>query len=255
MRILIQKIGLFVACSALLVFAAFSAHKSAQANYAIGVSEAPAEAPHYTVSASSAIKKSRQSAVRVMSVSPDGEYISSASGTYIKYKGLYYILTVSHGLAGECEDTKIIVGAGLYDCVRYAAVDYFKDYAIIEVGPIDGRRAINIPRDIPRDRRWGAHTSIMRNTFYTGYPNGLGPLTFDGTIVGYEGEHYVYIQSFAWSGSSGSGVFNDSGKLIGYILAISVGVSEYGFDVLEDIVIVVPLLNVDWSHLEVQGEQ
>jgi len=44
------------------------------------------------------------------------------------------------------------------------------------------------------------------------------------------------------------GVFNERGKLIGYILALDVGVSEYGVDILEDIVVIVPTHHVDWSH-------
>ena len=89
---------------------------------------------------------------------------------------------------------------------------------------------------------------MLTRVYHTGYPNNMGPLTFDGTIVGYSDENYMYINSYAWSGSSGSGVFNERGKLIGYVLALDVGVSEYGVHILEDIVVVVPTSAVDWTH-------
>ena len=255
MKIIWREIGLVIGCAALLAFASLSSYKSASINYIIGDPETPIDPPHYNVAASKAVKQSRRSAVRVMSISPDGEYVSSASGTYIKFKNGHYVLTVSHGLVGECEGTKIVVGVSFYDCVQFAVVDYYTDYAIIEVEQMPDRKPVMVPGSIPRDRMWGKHTSLMRKVFYTGYPNGMGPLTFDGSIVGFDSDRYVYIHSFAWSGSSGSGVFNDSGKLIGYILAINVGVSEYGLDVLEDVVIVVPLLNINWNQIKRQGEE
>ena len=47
-----------------------------------------------------------------------------------------------------------------------------------------------------------------------------------------------FINSYAWAGSSGSGVFNSDGKLMGIITAVSVANTEYGVDVMEDLIIV-----------------
>ena len=74
--------------------------------------------------------------------------------------------------------------------------------------------------------------------------------TLDGKIVGFNDNEDMFIHSYAWPGASGSGVFNEDGKLIGYIMAISLGFTEYGISVLEDIVIVVPLFKIDWDELE-----
>ena len=41
----------------------------------------------------------------------------------------------------------------------------------------------------------------------------------------------------------------ESGKLIGIITAISVGSTEFGIDVLEDIMIVIPLYKIEWDML------
>jgi len=67
--------------------------------------------------------------------------------------------------------------------------------------------------------------------------------------VGYADGDYVYMNSFAWGGASGSGVFTAKGQFVGYVLAIDIGQTDYGVDVLEDIVIVVPAFKIDWATL------
>jgi V8-like Glu-specific endopeptidase len=66
-------------------------------------------------------------------------------------------------------------------------------------------------------------------------------------VVGYGHGETLYIFSHAYGGASGSGVFTENGKYIGYITAIDVGQTEWGIDVLENIVLVAPAFNVDWS--------
>ena len=66
---------------------------------------------------------------------------------------------------------------------------------------------------------WKKTLTILNHVVYTGYPNSIGPLTIQGSIMGFDPSGIMYIQSYAWSGSSGSGVFDQSGNLIGYILA------------------------------------
>ena len=63
------------------------------------------------------------------------------------------------------------------------------------------------------------------------------------------GGDFVYIKSYAWSGASGAGVFTSDGKLMGYVLALDVGQTEFGIDVLEDVVFVVPITFVRWDAL------
>ena len=56
----------------------------------------------------------------------------------------------------------------------------------------------------------------------------------------------MFLNSYAWTGSSGSGVFNSRGKLVGIIMALDVGTTQYGVDVLENLLIVVPVYQIDW---------
>jgi hypothetical protein len=63
------------------------------------------------------------------------------------------------------------------------------------------------------------------------------------------------INSFAWGGSSGSGVFTHDGTLIGYVVALDIGVTEYGVDVLEDVVMVMPIFRVDWAEVKREAKK
>ena len=59
--------------------------------------------------------------------------------------------------------------------------------------------------------------------------------------------NYIFLHSYAWPGSSGSGVFSHNGNMIGIIIALNVGITAAGYDVLEDLVIVTPLFMIDWD--------
>ena len=65
--------------------------------------------------------------------------------------------------------------------------------------------------------------------------------------MGYSPENHIYMHSYGWAGASGSGIFNTDGQLVGHVMAIIVGETAHGMNVLEDIVVVVPLFKVDWS--------
>jgi len=193
-----------------------------------------------------AIRKSRASAVRVMSLSGDQQVFSSASGTYITAYGRYFVLTVNHGIQGPCELTRIEASNEFVGCVRFIKLDELADYALIEIEKLESRTPLRIPRDAASRKQ---DFAIMTDVYYTGFPNGTGPLTVDGKIIGYMGGDFVYIKSYAWSGASGAGVFTSDGKLMGYVLALDVGQTEFGIDVLEDVVFVVPITFVRWDAL------
>jgi len=193
-----------------------------------------------------AIRKSRASSVRVMSLSEDQQVFSSATGTYLTAYGRYFVLTVNHGIQGPCELTRIEGSDEFVNCIRYIDLDTKSDYALVEIEKLTTRTPIEIPRDLAKGSR---DFAIMTEVYYTGFPNGAGPLTIDGKIIGYMGGDFIYVKSYAWSGSSGGGVFSSDGKLIGYVLALDVGYTEYGIDVLEDIVFVVPVTTVRWDSL------
>tara|TARA_Y100000310_G_scaffold291151_1_gene318886 strand:+ start:814 stop:1575 length:762 start_codon:yes stop_codon:yes gene_type:complete len=191
-------------------------------------------------------KKSRQSAVRVLSMAENGQ-IASSSGTYITAQSKYYVISVMHGIHGTCETTRVHSHAGFSNCMRFVTLNEIADYAIIEIEKIPSLVPVKIPPSIPKGYEWKNAIAAQTEIFYTGFPNNTGPLTFNGRTIGYTDEGFVYLDSFAWGGSSGAGVFTADGKFIGYILAIDLGQTEFGISVLENIVIMVPAFNIDWA--------
>ena len=194
-----------------------------------------------------AVSLSRNSAVQVLSISPDTGLLANTSGTYFKADGRYFVVTVMHGIVGPCELTRIAVDDEFYDCVQFVRGDAIIDYAIIEIEEIESRKPMKLSRALPKNQQWKSVLSAQNKIFYTGFPNGLGPLTFSGQVIGYNDFDSLYVNSYAWGGSSGSGVFSYDGKYVGCILAIDVGKTEYGVDVMEDIILVIPAFKMDWA--------
>ena len=192
-----------------------------------------------------AIKKSIQSSVRVISTIHSYEQsgiTSTSSGTYLEHKGKRYILTAAHSIIGYCEDTFAVADGFMYQCEKLIMINQQTDMALLEIGEIHNRHAIKISQDLYSENDVRKALLVHDEMTYTGYPQGLGPFTFDGKIISHPTEiGYIYVHTYAWSGSSGSGVFDTSGRLVGLITAVSVANSEYGVDVMEDLVIITPI--------------
>lgn len=204
----------------------------------------------YSVSEQRTIKRSRDSAIRVLSVNAEKGDMAASSGIYFEKGGKFYVLTTNHGLVAGCDSIQIEADGVLYDCLKILKIDPATDYAIMSVEKIENRRPLVFPKHFTRGTRdWTRTTALMNKYIYTGYPNSVGPLTLPGTVMGYTSDGHIYMLSYAWSGSSGSGVFDKRGKLAGYILAIDIGSTEYGITVLENVTIVVPIYKVDWTVL------
>jgi hypothetical protein len=205
----------------------------------------------YGITQKRAIKKSTLSAVRLIAFSPDVSHVSVSTGTYFKHLEQHYVLTVQHGLmAPSCKLIQIEVDGVLHECTNVIAYDVHTDYAILAVEKIPNRVPLNFPRDFVRgNRAWQNSAATLTSMIYTGYPNTIGPVTLSGRVMGMSADELIYFNSYAWSGSSGSGVFNMKGKFVGYIVAIDVGQTEYGYDVLENVILVVPNYKIDWTVL------
>jgi len=199
---------------------------------------------YYPVNERNAVKLSVASAVHVISATDISNLVSLSSGTYIKYRNKFYILTTSHGIIGECNEIAIVYFDNYTGCKSFVVNNKSLDYVLIEIDEIDYRTPVRMSSDVSKN---ALKYKLMDKAYYTGYPNSAGPLTFGGTVSGFDNFGYIYLHSYAWSGSSGAGVFDSRGKLIGMVMAIDVGTSEYGVDVLEDIIVVIPIDMIDWA--------
>jgi hypothetical protein len=195
-----------------------------------------------------AVLASRNSILYVLSSKKSSEGFSKMSGTYVEHDNKFYVITAAHGIQDDCERTFVATDEShVYGCVKYIIIDRSVDYAIIQIEEIPSRNPVRLADVIPSNREWQQETSVLNEVFYTGYPNGIGPVTFRGSIAGISGKNYIYLHSYAWPGSSGSGVFSYDGNMIGIIIALNVGWTGAGYDVLEDLVIVTPLFMIDWD--------
>jgi hypothetical protein len=195
---------------------------------------------------------SRQSAVKVVSLNPEDLSLAAASGTYVTIGDRYFILTVAHGLNSTCEYVRFVAGNTEYDehyikCKKIIEINVFTDYAIIEVNKINALSPVLIKNKIPKNNDWKKSFASLSELIYTGHPNNIGIMTVQGRVMGYSEDDHVFMHSYGWEGASGSGVFNHDGQLVGYVMAILIGETIHGINVLEDVVVVVPLFKVDWS--------
>lgn len=194
------------------------------------------------------IKMSAESVVRVLSRNSSG--IASLSGTVLSYGDQIFVLTASHGINENCKDTVVWTGSdNLQICEELVVIDRELDYAILRISDYGETTPVNLQRVLPSERQRSLVYSLQNKLFYTGFPNGAGPVTVAGRIIGFRAENYFFMHSYAWAGSSGSGVFTYDGKLIGVVIALDIGMTMFGPDVLEDMVIVLPVYKIDWSFL------
>ncbi len=242
MKKLIRSLGIIIlgAIFGLFLITLLSLHPQPQSPHSY-----QAVSKHYDINQKQAIRRSVNSAVRVVSMDVKTGSVSSLSGTYFIFEGKYYVLTSAHGIISECETLMIFHIKDYKICKRVVKIDRDSDYAIFEVEELPTRTAIKVPRALGS---WKKSYNLLDKTYYTGYPNSIGPTTWTGNISGFTGD-YLVVQTYAWSGASGSGVFDERGELIGIIMALDVGANEYGYQVLNNFVIVVPIWQIDFGSL------
>lgn len=199
----------------------------------------------YTINEKKAVTRSTESAVQVFSLGDEAFSLSALSGTYFTYDGRYFVLTSAHGIIGSCAGIKVSHLGFQSSCTKLVHIDRRADYAIIEVEEMAVRKAVKIPRALANPKK---SFNILDKVYYTGYPNSTGPTTWVGTIAGV-GPDYLILQSYAWSGASGSGVFDEKGSLVGIIMALDVGRTQSGTQILNNFVIVVPTWAIDWAGI------
>ena len=124
-----------------------------------------------------------------------------------------YVLTNAHVAGKQLPTPKLTIKSGK-DFVPAILVKHAKDkdMAIIKVqGRIIGKRAIKgLDTVKPSDR-----------IYLVGHHLGRAYTYGEGVMAGYEEEKIIFQVPVMW-GNSGSGVFNQRGKLVGLIFAISI---------------------------------
>ena len=186
----------------------------------------------------------REAVVKI--VSSTAEYSTVyGTGTVYKYKGNLIILTAAHVVAEAPEDTSFYSKDGEIGA-KVVYIDEDADLAVLVVENYDFVRPLTLR---PARKR---NVKIGEKTLYTGYPNSDGLFTIEGYVTGVTSYGDLLLHSYAWPGSSGSSVFDEDGRLIGVLSAISVGYGIFGSPTaIEDIVVVVPIWKLNFDLLDI----
>lgn len=185
-------------------------------------------------------KRTRQAAVKVRSLLYGGH----GSGTYMMAYGRRVVATAAHVVRNEStmliegRDGEVVIGKVVF-------VDHKVDLAFLVVPEIETRTAIRYRPESKYDERL-----VGKSLTYTGFPSHHDLLTIRGYIAGLE-NNMIVSNMFGWFGSSGSGVFDQSGRYLGCVSGLDVGRFGQGVIIpLENIVWVAPISQIDQELLK-----
>ena len=193
-----------------------------------------------TISLTLTEKRTRQAAVKVRSLLYGGH----GSGTYMVAYGRRVVATAAHVVRNEStmliegRDGEVVIGKVVF-------VDHKVDLAFLVVPEIETRTAIRYRPESMYDERL-----VGKSLTYTGFPSHHDLLTIHGYIAALE-RNKIVSNMFGWFGSSGSGVFDQSGRYLGCVSGLDVGRFGQGVRIpLEDIVWVAPISQIDQELLK-----
>tara|TARA_R110002020_G_scaffold53950_5_gene150772 strand:- start:226 stop:924 length:699 start_codon:yes stop_codon:yes gene_type:complete len=185
-------------------------------------------------------QRSRAAAVKVRSLLAEGH----GSGTYMIAHGRRVVVTAAHVVRSESvmaidgRDGESVVGQVVF-------VDRSADIAFLVVSELETRTAIPYRPQKSYDERL-----VGTNLTYTGFPSHHDLLTIRGYVSALERE-MVVTNMFGWFGSSGSGVFDQRGRLVGVVSGIDVG--NIGIRIpLASIVWVAPMSPLDHEMIKIR---
>jgi S1-C subfamily serine protease len=181
--------------------------------------------------------KIRDSAVKI--ITPNG----MGSGTYTVIAKNNVVLTAAHVV----DDLSSVVvegrnGEKVNGDVVY--VDTDNDFAIVKVPNLATRTPVKFVQS-----QLSLEDMVGENINYTGFPNGHDLFTMRGSVAGIE-KGYIVLQSYAWMGASGSGVFNSKGEIVGILVAVDMVRFDRTHHIVESMVWIVPIKNIELRLVE-----
>ena len=185
--------------------------------------------------------KARNAAVKVTDISGLGH----GSGTYFKIGEHHVVITAAHVVS----DANMFLIVGDSDEKTIGTVIYRNvesDFATILINEMEH----TIPMKF-KSKLYTEADILGKRVFYTGFPGFHEKLFIYGTIGGekYDGKILI-MHSYAWPGSSGAGVFDKKGNLLGLVMAVDV--NEFIVPQLtEDVVWVTVIQKNDIEKLEI----
>ena len=158
------------------------------------------------------VKNAYASSVIINAFSAGGGGASMGSGNYFQVWDKHFVLTAAHVVENKSE-VFLTERSGYTYKARVAYIDKFKDIAILVA-----EEKMRFTKAVPY--RPVNNIDVGREIFYCGNPNHMYFTSYHGRISGTT-EQYILADTFAWPGSSGSVVFNDSGRVVGIVSSVA----------------------------------
>lgn len=183
----------------------------------------------------------RSAAVKV--VRPGGQ--GHGSGSYLKYKGRHIVVTAAHVVEGfrhmvvSGRNGENVIGRVIYEDER-------TDLAVLSVPKINSR----VPMPYRVRGSLANKNLVGAGVTYTGFPGRHDLLTIMGRVASLE-KGYIVVNMYGWFGSSGSGVYDNQGRLLGIVSAIDIGSWSIPIP-LDSLVWVAPIWSLDQEILDIR---
>ena len=161
-------------------------------------------------------KRVRNAAVKVTVPFSGGH----GSGSYIKFKDLYLIITAQHVADGPL-GTNYLISANNEDKMATLIFSNVQsDIAVLhmkvpfrEVDPMKYNPVEGI-------------ADVGTNIIYSGFPSSHKLMSFVGRIAGFstgeDGKNHLIVNTYGWVGCSGSVIYNTKGQQVGVLYGVDV---------------------------------
>ena len=159
------------------------------------------------------LKSSYLSSVIVQVIDGDTS-AGTGSGNYFKLGKHRFIITAAHVVDGQ-EEILIIEKGFVMTAAKVVYSDVNSDIAILVPSEkLKFTKAIPFRRDISNQ--------MGEKVYHCGHPAQEGWHISEGLLTGVSND-VLMVNTFAWPGSSGSVLFDESGRVIGVVSALRVG--------------------------------
>ena len=188
------------------------------------------------------LKVSYESSV-VIGIFGDGEQLGSGSGNYFKLGKHRFIITAAHVVDQSNVDIVLLERGGKKTLASVIYRNKESDIAILVP-----ERRLNYTRAIPFRR--DINNQMGEKIYHCGHPAREGWHISDGILTGVRPD-VLMANTFVWPGSSGSVVFDESGRVLGVVSAIRVDMIGGMFpQLIEHIVLISNIKTLDKQTLK-----
>ncbi len=153
-----------------------------------------------------------------ISIWDEKDELGHGSGNHFSFRGQRFVLTAAHVV--DSDNHIYILDGDEKVGAKIVFIDFERDVAILVPNKRLETKAL----------RWTRNKSkklVGKKTIYAGWPSSYGKTLISGMVSSVLGDEAILIHSFALPGSSGSVVFDKSGRVLGVVTAVGLHQGSY----------------------------